>query len=153
MCVLYVSFGSKVRPRTFGCVAMGSEVLFIFRSRLLLYSAGSGVNRVQVVLSGFRVILFYFVQAKTLCRYGCMNFLTALVLVCANVMVMSSVWVMFIVSKALLISSATVIVRAGGAIWLNLLATVLFNVCSVVTVECCVLCPRCVGVFGMFAVM
>ena len=24
MCVLYMSFGSKVRPRTFGCVAMGS---------------------------------------------------------------------------------------------------------------------------------
>ena len=24
ICVLYVSFGSKVRPRTFGCVAMGS---------------------------------------------------------------------------------------------------------------------------------
>ena len=23
MCVLYVSFGSKVRPRTIGCVAMG----------------------------------------------------------------------------------------------------------------------------------
>ena len=50
MCVLYVSFGSKVRPITFGCVAMHSAVLFIFRSRLLLYSAGSGVNRVQVVL-------------------------------------------------------------------------------------------------------
>ena len=49
MCVLYVSFGSKVRPRTFGCVAMGSAVLFILRSRLLLYSAGSVVNRVQVV--------------------------------------------------------------------------------------------------------
>ena len=44
MCVLYVSFGSKVRLRTFGCVAMGSAVLFILRSRLLLYSAGSGVN-------------------------------------------------------------------------------------------------------------
>ena len=42
---------------------------------------------------------------------------------------------MFIVSKALLISSATVIVRAGGAIWLNPFATVLFSV------------------FGMFAVM
>ena len=28
-------------------------VLFIFRSRLLLYSAGYGVNRVQVVLSGY----------------------------------------------------------------------------------------------------
>ena len=42
---------------------------------------------------------------------------------------------MFIVSKALLISSATVIVRAGGAIWLNPFATVLFSVCSAVTVE------------------
>ena len=44
---------------------------------------------------------------------------------------------MFIVSKALLISSATVIVRAGGAIWLNPFATVLLNVCSAVTVEFC----------------
>ena len=53
MCVLYVSFGSKVRHRTFGCVAMGSALLCICRSRLLVYSAGSGVNRVQVVWSGF----------------------------------------------------------------------------------------------------
>ena len=51
MCVLYVSFGSKIRPRTFGCVDMGSALLYIFRSRLLVYSAGSGVNRVQVALS------------------------------------------------------------------------------------------------------
>ena len=29
MCVLYISFGSTVRLRTFGCVAMGSEVLSI----------------------------------------------------------------------------------------------------------------------------
>ena len=58
---------------------------------------------------------------------------------------------LFIVSKALLISSATVIVRAGGAIWLN--PRVLFSVCSSVTVECCVLYPCCMGVFGMFAVM
>ena len=78
MCVLYVSFGSKVRPGTFGCVAMGSAVSFIFRSILLFYSAGSGVNRVQVVLSGFSVRLFCFVQAKTLCRYGCMYFMAAL---------------------------------------------------------------------------
>ena len=69
MCVLYVRFGSKVRPRTFGYVAMRSAVLFIFRSRLLLYSAGSGVNRVQVVLSGFSVRLFCFVKAKFLCMY------------------------------------------------------------------------------------
>ena len=73
MCVLYVSFGSKVRPRTFGCVAMGSAPLPIVRSRLLVYSAESGVNRVQVVLSGFSKRLFCFVQAKTLCRYGCMH--------------------------------------------------------------------------------
>ena len=54
---------------------------------------------------------------------------------------------MFIVSKALLISSVTVIVRTGGALWLNAFATVLFNVPSAVTVECCM------GVFGMFVVM
>ena len=65
MCVLYVSFGSKVRLSTFGCLAMRSAVLFIFRSRLLLYSAGSGVNKVQVILSGFSVRLFCFVQATT----------------------------------------------------------------------------------------
>ena len=41
---------------------------------------------------------------------------------------------LFIVSKALLISSATVIVRAGGAIWMNPFATVLFSVCSAVNV-------------------
>ena len=64
MCVLYVSFRSKVRPRTFGCVAMGSALLFIVRSRLLVYSAGSGVNRVQVVLSGFSKRLFCFVLSR-----------------------------------------------------------------------------------------
>ena len=44
------------------------------------------MNRVQVVLSGFSMILFCFVQAKTECRYGCMYFLAAVV----DVMVMSS---------------------------------------------------------------
>ena len=43
--------------------------------------------------------------------------------------------------------------RAGGVIWLNPFATVLFSVCSAVTVECCVLYPCCMGVFAMFAVM
>ena len=77
-----VSFGSQVRPRTFGCVAMGSALLFI----LLVYSAGTVVNRVQVVLSGFSMRLFCFVQAKTLCMYGCKYFLAALVLECVDVM-------------------------------------------------------------------
>ena len=51
---------------------------------------------------------------------------------------------MFNVSKDLLISSATVIVRARGPIWLNPFATVLLNECSAVTVKCCVLYPCCV---------
>ena len=89
MCGLYVSFGSKVRPRTFWCIAMGSVLFCIFRSRLLV-SAGSGVNRVQVVLSGFCMRLFCFVPAKTFCMYGCIYFLAALVLVCVFVTVMSS---------------------------------------------------------------
>ena len=76
MCVLYVGFGSKVRPKTYGCVAMGS-IVFILRSILLLYSAGSGLNIVQVVLSGFSVKLFCFVQ-------------DFFVLVCVDVIVMSS---------------------------------------------------------------
>ena len=66
--MVYVSFGFKVRLRTFGCVAMGSAVLFILSSRLLLYSAGYGVNRVQVVSCGF-------VHAKTVCMSGCRYFL------------------------------------------------------------------------------
>ena len=67
------------------------------------------------------------------------------ILVCSNFRISVC---MFIVSKALLISS--VIVRVGGDIWLNPFVTVLFTVCSVVTVECCVMYPCCVGVFGMF---
>ena len=43
----------------------------------------------QVVLSGFSMRLFCFVQEKTLCRYGCMYFFAALELVCVDVMVMS----------------------------------------------------------------
>ena len=69
---------------------MGSAVLFILRSRLLLYSTGSGLNRVQAVLSAFSVILFCFVQAKTLCMYGYIYFLDALVLVCVDVIMISS---------------------------------------------------------------
>ena len=39
--------------------------------------------------------------------------------------------------------------RRGGGIRLNPFATVLFYVCSAVTVECCVLYPCCVGVFSV----
>ena len=49
-------------------------MLFIFSSKLFLYSTGSGVNKVQIVLSRFNVRLLCFVQAKTLCTcigFGC----------------------------------------------------------------------------------
>ena len=47
------------------------------------------------------------------------------ILVCSSFLISVD---MFIVSIALHISSATVIVRAGEAIWLNPFATVLFSV-------------------------
>ena len=72
------------------------------------------------------------------------------ILVCSSFLISVC---MFIVSKDLLMSSATVIVRARGTIWLNPFATVLYNVCSTISVECCVLYPCCVGVFNMYAVM
>ena len=76
MDVLYVRFGSKVRPITFECVAMGSAVLYILRSRLLLYSAGSGVNRLQVVLSGFSVRVFVLSMQKLYVGMGvCISWL------------------------------------------------------------------------------
>ena len=40
MYVLYVSFGSKVRPITFGCVAMRSALLCILRPRYLYILQG-----------------------------------------------------------------------------------------------------------------
>ena len=93
MYVLYVSIWVKARPRTFGCVAMCSAVLFIMSSRVLLYSAGSGVNRVQVVLSGFSEILLCYVMSRQKLYVG-MYFLDALVLVTVDVMVMSSAYAM-----------------------------------------------------------
>ena len=43
-----VSFGSKVMSRTFGCFTMGSAVLFILRSRLLLSLFQSGVLQTRI---------------------------------------------------------------------------------------------------------
>ena len=63
------------------------------------------------------------------------------ILVCGSFLI--SVYI-FIVWKAFRISSATVIVHADGSICLNPFTTMLFTVCSTVTVECCVLYPFCV---------
>ena len=55
MCLLYVSLGPRVRPSIFGLMFMGSVMLPICSSSCVLYSAGSGMNRVHVVLSGLRM--------------------------------------------------------------------------------------------------
>ena len=58
MCLLYVSLGSRISPCIFGLMFMGSVMLSIFSSSCVLYSAGSGVKRVHIVLSGLRMRLF-----------------------------------------------------------------------------------------------
>ena len=55
---------------------------------------------------------------------------------------------MFIVSKALLIWSATMIFRAGGAIWLNPFAPVLFSVCTRGP-----MCFRCLSCYFYFVLL
>ena len=54
------------------CHGQCSAVLFILMSRLLLYSAVSGVNRVQVVLSGFSV-RFFSRQKLYVCMVVCIS--------------------------------------------------------------------------------
>ena len=49
-----------------GSMSVSSCICCIFASCMLLYSAGSGVNRAQVILSAFSVRVFCFIQAKTL---------------------------------------------------------------------------------------
>ena len=76
---------STIRTRNFGSVAMCRAVLFILRSRLLLYSAGSEVNRVQVVLPGFSVRLFCSRKPLDVRMVVCIYFMAALVLVWVDV--------------------------------------------------------------------
>ena len=61
MCLLYVSLGSRVSPSIFGLIFMGSVMLSICNSSCVLYSAGSGVKRVHVALSGLRMRLSMYV--------------------------------------------------------------------------------------------
>ena len=63
------------------CVAMGSAVLFIVRSRLLVYSEGSGVIRVQIVLSGFSKRLFC---SGKIFMVVCISWLHSYVCVCGS---------------------------------------------------------------------
>ena len=89
MYVLYVNSESKVRPRTFGCVAIGS-VVGVFMVQIVFIFHRVRSEYIASCLSGFSVRMLCFVQTKTLCRYGCIYFLDVLVLVCVDVMVMPS---------------------------------------------------------------
>ena len=90
MCLWYVSLGSRVSPSIFGLMLTGSVILSICSSSCVLYSAGSGVKRVHVVLSAMRMRLFVRVHVCILCRYDWMFALAMLMSLCVNVMVMSS---------------------------------------------------------------
>ena len=72
---------------------MGSALFVYFRSRLLVYSAGSGVNRVQIVLSGFSMRLFILSSQKL--SVGMVLYISWLhSCLCVDVMVMSSAYAM-----------------------------------------------------------
>ena len=58
MCLLYVSLGSRVSPSIFWLMFMGSVMLSNCSSSCLLYSAGSRVKRLYVVMSGLRMRSF-----------------------------------------------------------------------------------------------
>ena len=66
-----MSLGSSVRPRILGCLTVGSCVLFMCRVSVVLYSAGSGVKSVVVVLSALSVSWLAMVQSCICWRYCC----------------------------------------------------------------------------------
>ena len=61
VCFPKFNFGSKVRPRIFGFLIFGINVLFMIRFKIVSYSAGSGVNSVAVDLSRLRMTSFILV--------------------------------------------------------------------------------------------
>ena len=79
-------FGSKVRSRTFGCIAMGSSVCLFGGSDCSYILQGLELFCLDLVLN-----YLGFVQGKILYMYGCMYFSAALVLVSVDVRVMSPV--------------------------------------------------------------
>ena len=56
-------------PIILGLILLGRMVLFISNVSCVLYFSGSGVRRVHVVLSAFRMSLFISVHVFILCRY------------------------------------------------------------------------------------
>ena len=94
MCVEYVSLGSRVSPSIFGFFTVGSRSLFIWRVKVVLYCAGSGVKRIVVVLEVFNDSWLHCVQSCIWCRYGCTCACAVSMFVWEERMVMSSAYVM-----------------------------------------------------------
>ena len=84
MYLLYVSLGSTASPSIFGLMFIGSVMLSICSSSCVLYSAGSGVKRVHVVLSGLRMMLFVRVHVCISCRYDWMFALAMFMSLCVD---------------------------------------------------------------------
>ena len=64
----------------------------------MLYSAGSRVSSVHVVLSVLRSRSLSFVHLSMSCRYGCMLAFAMFMSVCGAVIVMSSAYVVVVLS-------------------------------------------------------
>ena len=69
---------------------MGNVMLSICSSSCVLYSAGSGVKRVHVVLSGLRMRLFVRVHVCISCIHDWKYAFAMLMSLCVDVMVISS---------------------------------------------------------------
>ena len=70
ICLLNVSLGSKVSPSILELRIVGSRVLSSCRDSSSLYSAGSGVKSVVIVLLALSFRSFAFVQVCTSSKYG-----------------------------------------------------------------------------------
>ena len=60
-----------MRPSILGFFTVGMTTLSMLSVSCVLYSAGSGVKRVLVVLSGLRWSCFFCVHEAISCKYGC----------------------------------------------------------------------------------
>ena len=79
-----------MRPSILGFFTVGMTRLSILSVSCVLYSSGSGVKRVLVVLSGLRWSWVFFVHEAISCKYGCSFACVICLLVSVDVIVMSS---------------------------------------------------------------
>ena len=79
-----------MRPSILGFFTVGMTTLSMLSVRCVLYSAGSGVKRVLVVLSGLRWSWVFCVHEAISCKYGCSFACAIFMFVSVDVMVMSS---------------------------------------------------------------